>query len=376
VKPSSCSIAYNAVHSMEQRFTSRNYSVADFEGWNDKGELTLAPKFQRRDVWSDKARSYLIDTIVRGKPIPKIYMRQETNATTRRTIREIVDGQQRLRTVLSFVKDGFKISKTHNKECGGRLFSSLSEELQGQVLRYEFVVDLLQDMPDADVYDVFARINTYSVVLKPQELRNARWFGDFKTAVYSLANEFVTFWEENKIFTSKQMLRMAEAELVSELLMAISSGIREGQKTVIDNFYEKNDDVFPRRATHEKRFRQTMDGIGAIFGEDLAQSQFRATRLFYPLFCAVYHLKFGLPKFTHKRVTVRVADYPKAKVALLNVDALLDRIKEAEDNDEEIELTRAERRFYDAYTEHWVHADKRSILTGYLCDTIIAAIEA
>ncbi|MGI9088105.1 MAG: DUF262 domain-containing protein [Chthoniobacterales bacterium] len=117
---------------MEQRFTSRNYSIADFEGWSDKSELTLAPKFQRRDVWSDKARSYLIDTIIRGKPIPKIYMRQETNAATRRTIREIVDGQQRLRTVLSFLKDGFKISKTHSKEYGGKMFSALSEEVQGR----------------------------------------------------------------------------------------------------------------------------------------------------------------------------------------------------------------------------------------------------
>ena len=115
---------------MEQRFTSRNYGLADFEGWNDKGELTLAPKFQRRDVWSDKARSYLVDTIVRGKPIPKIYMRQETNATTRRTVREIVDGQQRLRTVLSFLKDGFKISRTHNKDCGGKLFRVPCEELK------------------------------------------------------------------------------------------------------------------------------------------------------------------------------------------------------------------------------------------------------
>lgn len=230
-------------------------------------------------------------------------------------------------------------------------------------------------MPDSDVYDVFARINTYSVVLKAQELRNARWFGDFKTSVYSLANEFVTFWEENRIFSSKQILRMAEAELVSELLIAINDGIREGQKSVIDNFYEKNDDVFPRREAHEKRFKQTIDAIGAIFGDDLAQSRLRATRLFYPMFCAVYHLKFQLPKFTHKRVPLKVADFPKAKVALLNVDVLLDRIAEAEDNNEEIELARAERRFYDAYSEHWVHADKRSVMAAYLCNALVTAID-
>ena len=85
---------------MQQLFNTRNYSVRDFEEWNSRNELVLQPKFQRRDVWSDKARSYLMDTIIRGKPIPKIYMRQDVNPKTRRAVREIVDGQQRLKTVL------------------------------------------------------------------------------------------------------------------------------------------------------------------------------------------------------------------------------------------------------------------------------------
>ena len=85
---------------MQQLFNTRNYSVRDFEEWRERGELELAPKFQRREVWIPKARSYLIDTIVRGKPIPKIYMRQDVNPETRRTRREIVDGQQRLTTFI------------------------------------------------------------------------------------------------------------------------------------------------------------------------------------------------------------------------------------------------------------------------------------
>src|SRR5438105_3412776 len=133
---------------MQQLFSTRNYSVRDFEEWNDRNELVLAPKFQRRDVWSPKAKSYLIDTIVRGKPIPKLYMRQTVVPKGRRTTREIVDGQQRLRAVLSFVKDGFKLSRAHNKEFGGRVFSELDTGTQKDILKYEFVVDLLQDMPD------------------------------------------------------------------------------------------------------------------------------------------------------------------------------------------------------------------------------------
>ena len=192
---------------MQQLFNTRNYSVRDFEEWSERDELVLAPKFQRREVWSDKARSYLIDTIVRGKPIPKIYMRQDLNPDTRRTVREVVDGQQRLTTVLRFIKDGFKLSKTHHEEYGGKYFSGLSPETQRDILKYEFVVDLLQDMQDAEVYDVFARINTYSEKLKPQELRNAQWFGEFKSCVYLLAREFVSFMENAKMFTEKNILR-------------------------------------------------------------------------------------------------------------------------------------------------------------------------
>ena len=109
---------------MQQLFSTRNYSVRDFEEWDERKELELAPKFQRRDVWNPKAKSYLIDTIIRGKPIPQLYMRQTVVPKGRRTGREIVDGQQRLRAVLGFIKDGFKLSRAHDKKLGGRSSAS------------------------------------------------------------------------------------------------------------------------------------------------------------------------------------------------------------------------------------------------------------
>lgn len=360
---------------MQQRFNTRNYSIRDFEEWDEKGELVIAPKFQRREVWSDKARSYLIDTVIRGKPIPKIYMRQDVNPQTRRTTREIVDGQQRMKTVLAFIKDGFKVSKTHSEECGGKFFSQMPSQIQRDILSYEFVVDLLQDMPDADIYDVFARINTYSVSLKPQELRNAKWFGEFKTSVYTLSNEFVTFWESNNIFTSKQILRMSEAEFVSELLIAMSDGIHESQKTLIDNYYKQWDNEFPSRKVCEKHFRETIDTIGAIFGSELPQLNFRATRLFYPLYCAICYLKFGIPKLAVQKIQLRFCDYTKVKIALEQVDDLIERMDANSNTNDKVSLTPEENRFCDAYKEHWVHADKRTTLTEYLIKVISKSLK-
>src|SRR5688572_21968325 len=141
-----------------KNFDSRTYSINDFLEWSNNNQLELNPKFQRRSVWTDTARSYLMDTIVRGKPIPKVFIRQKLNVQTRQSVREVVDGQQRLRTILSFLKDGFVISKKHHPTFGGYYFSQLNEvdeNVQASILNYEISTDLLVNMPDSEILDIF-----------------------------------------------------------------------------------------------------------------------------------------------------------------------------------------------------------------------------
>ena len=116
---------------MQQAFHTRNYSIRDFEEWQKRGELILQPKFQRRDVWSDKARSYLMNTIVRRKTDSQNAHALETSAETRRVLREIVDGQQRLHTVLKFIKNGFKINKSITRTWAATLLRSWTKTLKG-----------------------------------------------------------------------------------------------------------------------------------------------------------------------------------------------------------------------------------------------------
>ena len=139
-----------------KNFDTRQYSVNDFLQWKDRDEIILQPRFQRRDVWSDKARSYFMDSVISVKPTHKIFIREMINPKTRRTMREVVDGQQRLNTIFSYIGDGFKISRTHNQEYGGKFYSELPEDIQRQILQYELAVDLLLDATDEDVLDVFA----------------------------------------------------------------------------------------------------------------------------------------------------------------------------------------------------------------------------
>src|SRR4051812_28560630 len=79
------------------------YTVSDYLDWQRSGVLKLKPVFQRRDVWKSKAKSLLIDTVVQGLPVPIIFLRKAQDLNALRSVLEVVDGQQRLRTLFSFI---------------------------------------------------------------------------------------------------------------------------------------------------------------------------------------------------------------------------------------------------------------------------------
>ncbi len=61
-------------------YDSRTYSINDFVEWDAAKQLELNPRFQRRAVWTEKAKSFLFDTILRGKPIPKVFIRRRSTS--------------------------------------------------------------------------------------------------------------------------------------------------------------------------------------------------------------------------------------------------------------------------------------------------------
>jgi hypothetical protein len=280
---------------MEQPVASP-YTITDFLEWHASRQLVLTPKFQRRDVWIPKAKSYLIDTIFRSMPIPPLFIRLIIDPVQKRSVREVVDGQQRLRTVLSYIRGDFSVLKVHNPEFAGMYYTDLPEDVQKNFLGYRFLVHVLQDVSDGDVLSIFARMNTYTVKLVAQELRNAQFFGAFKQTVYDLAHTHNAFWRNNNILSDSQISRMADAELVSELVMSMLDGIRQTKAKDLNAFYGRYDDEFPQAKRVTKRFSETVNIIGDMFGDTLRASPFRLTPLFYSLFCAVYDGKYGLPK--------------------------------------------------------------------------------
>ncbi|MGC8622217.1 MAG: DUF262 domain-containing protein [Caldisphaera sp.] len=314
---------------MTSLFKPRFYSINDFREWDAKGELLLVPRFQRRAVWKDEARSYLIDSIINGYPIPQIYMRIKIDTESGKSVREVVDGQQRLRAILDFLKDKFGIMSVHNKLYGGMLFSRLPEEVQNEFLNYELSTMLILDEKDTTVLEVFNRLNTYTITLNKIEKLNAKYFGAFKQTAFELGINFNRFWLDNKILTEKNILRMDDAGLCAELLIAMMAGIKPGGKKVLEEFFKNYDDEFKERDKFVERFKKVIDIIGDIFSGELVNTKFHEKGLFYSLFCVIYNSTYGLEGIqARERVKITQGDYLKVKEALLELDKTLRNLDE------------------------------------------------
>ena len=288
------------------RATRTVFTVGQFLDWQRQGTLDLKPIFQRRPVWKGPAKSLLIDSILRGYPVPVILLRQVQDFDTLQMKMEVVDGQQRLRTLLAYIDptclpdyeeevDTVLVRRMHNAEIAGKPFSKLPLDLRQSLLGYEFSTHVFPaTTSDQLVFRIFARLNSTGLSLNSQEIRNAEYHGALKTLVYELAFENFDYWKKWKVFPVSAMARMEEAEAVSEYILAFTYGISAKSQKKISSFYKDNEEEFKSSDEIRRRFQTVISSLDKTFGDLIPASAFRRPALFYSLFSAVYHHMYGL----------------------------------------------------------------------------------
>lgn len=219
-----------------QGSTPQHYTIADFLKWHDDGELVLNPKFQRGSVWPPQSRSYLIDSLLRGYPIPKLLLRTTVDRDSRRTIRDVVDGQQRLRTIIDFAANKFSLG-SKAVEFQGDTYADLDNDIKDRFLAYKLTCEQLINASDDDVLEVFVRINSNAVPVNEPELRNARFDNDFSDLVKSLIGRLHPVWELG-VLTNRERVRMGDQSFVAEVLGFHLYGVTDGGETRITRIYE------------------------------------------------------------------------------------------------------------------------------------------
>lgn len=273
--------------------TRNVFTISDLNNWMDQKELNINRDYQRSPVlWPINARSFFIDTILNNFPFPKILIRQTIDLKTKKSIREIIDGQQRMMAINDFIHDRLILTKV-SERYKGQKFSDLDEDIKKHFLAYEVSVDTIIGSEPDTIFEIFRRLNSYTVPLNEAEKRHATFQGEFKWLIVDLANKYDPLFELFNILSTKTISRMGDAELLSELFQIIDIGIESKSNSKIEKLYKEYDDRFERKEDFKEKIIQTMDFIKVEL-YPVCEAKVLKQYSFYSLFGALIYNKWGI----------------------------------------------------------------------------------
>jgi Protein of unknown function DUF262 len=257
-------------------------NIATLKVWADDGSLDTAPPFQRNPVWVTPQKALLVDSVLRGYPIPELYLQIVVDDKGRQT-RVLVDGQQRVTACLEFIEGKFSLGAEDSPEWAELTFEELSTEEKRRLFEYQFIIRVLPDMPDDQLRAIFTRLNRNNLVLNKQELRQAVYWGEFITLMRELAED--DRWTEFGIFTPNDIRRMLDVEFISELAVGALHG-PQNKKLTLDRWYAAYEEEFEEGPYVRRLFQSTLGELSQLLG-GLRRSRWSKKSDFYSLFLVV-----------------------------------------------------------------------------------------
>lgn len=189
-------------------YDTKDYTVELIVTKFDRGDFFI-PKYQRNYIWTDKNKTSFIESVLLGLPIPFMFFGDCDDGKL-----EIIDGAQRIQTLVAFIKDQLILSALPKlTELKGFQFSDLSEAQQRRFYNKTMrVIVLDESTPDDLRQDIFNRINRSGITVNESEVRRGSYPGKF--------TDFIDKCGKNEMFiklcpvTDKQEKRHERFELV------------------------------------------------------------------------------------------------------------------------------------------------------------------
>lgn len=267
--------------------------VQDLINLNRQGELNLEPWYQRRSVWTTPQKAYLINTILENKPVPSLYIRHSLDVEKEKSVKEVVDGQQRIRSILEFANGEF--AARHPNHPSRVKYGQLTPREREKFRLTSLSVGCLVAADERDVIEIFGRLNSVSKTLNLQEKRNARFSGEFKQFCLKEGSERVRFWRDYTIFTANEIARMTEVQFVSELAINMLDGLSDYSAKIIDDAYKDYDETFSKRQDLTDRMEKVFAKIASLKIEAIRDTIWCRSPLFFSLFLILDSVKRAIP---------------------------------------------------------------------------------
>lgn len=242
---------------LKESIPTNSFKIIDLYNKIDAGLLDTSPKFQRKLVWKKQHKYSFIQTILLNYPFPEVYIASaEMDVQNLKSLEIVVDGQQRLTTIVDYIK-GVNDFADQNKVTA---FDDLALEAKKEFLNYSVTVKDLKDIGMENIKEIFKRINSTDYSLNSNEIINAQ-FGDGEFAIFSKQlsdlefniteentdilipfekREFITsFFKANNVFSDNDVKRMFDSQYIMLLSSTILEGKYFGRSSRINHYLEK-----------------------------------------------------------------------------------------------------------------------------------------
>lgn len=216
------------------RFQHAVWPIKELIEKHEAGSINLNPPYQRNAVWTVKAQQSLVESILCGRAIPNFFLLDKEQGKF-----EMIDGQQRARTILAYWKN--LLVDHENLTFEQRLARCAQRNiLRSAFLDYALSVTVVSALDDNEsIEDYYALLNSSGLRLNRPELKKAEYFTTnfLKLLLEIAADERL---QNLKLFTTTSAARMNDVDFVSELVALIKFGLTD-KKEKVDELYE--DDI-------------------------------------------------------------------------------------------------------------------------------------
>ena len=261
-----------------------DYDVEGLVKRLDRGDIFIPP-FQRDYVWNQVEASRLVESLLLGLPVPGVFLAKDNDSNKL----SVIDGQQRLKSLLFFYKGFFnpKDDDTRKKvfrlknvqpQFEGKTYEELSEEdrinLDDSIIHSTIIKQETPNDDNTSIYHVFERLNTGGRKLTPQEIRSAIYIGKLNNLIVEL-NEHPS-WRE---LFGKKNNRLKDQEMILRffafyhLLDKYTKPLKEFLNKFNGHYRNPKDEELTRLSDV---FKRTTD----IILENFGKTAFRPERVF------------------------------------------------------------------------------------------------
>lgn len=271
----------------ELRYDAGQDTIQDIISKKRSNSLNLEPGFQRQSVWTLRDRKKLIDSIIRGYPLPAIFLYKRQDGG--RLVYDVIDGKQRLESILMFAREmrGKSFSAKVQLPGEGNPEDIDYRRLQRRGLQHLFngyklqVIELEGDV--GDIVQLFIRINSTGKALTSQEKRHANYANSvFLSVATKLANSVESALRANRVIGDTQVSRMKHIELVCELMLSMYQGDVINKKAALDHIMKSPDITAYQVQRAADRTRSAISKTLRVF-KNLRSTRFTKLPDFYSL---------------------------------------------------------------------------------------------